>query len=78
MRKTTDYLRLTGRSEAQIALVEAYAKEQGLWHDDEREAKYSEYLELDLAVGGAEYRGAEAAAGSGDLGACARRGSGRR
>ena len=30
--KTTDYLRLTGRSEAQIALVERYAKEQGLWH----------------------------------------------
>ena len=48
--KTTDYLKLTGRSEAQIALVEAYAKEQGLWHDDEREAKYSEYLELDLAT----------------------------
>ena len=46
--KTTDYLKLTGRSEAQIALVEAYAKTQGLWHDDEREAKYSEYLELDL------------------------------
>jgi aconitate hydratase len=47
--KTTDYLRLTGRSEQQIALVETYAKEQGLWHDDEREPKYSEYLELDLA-----------------------------
>jgi aconitate hydratase len=47
--KTTDYLRLTGRSEAQIALVETYAKAQGLWHDDEHEAKYSEYLELDLA-----------------------------
>ena len=46
--KTTDYLRLTGRSEAQIALVETYAREQGLWHDDDREAKYSEYLELDL------------------------------
>ena len=45
---TTDYLRLTGRSEAQIALVEAYAREQGLWHDDEREPRYSEYLELDL------------------------------
>ena len=66
--KTTDYLRLTGRSEAQIALVETYAKEQGLWHDDEREAKYSEYLELDLAHGGAEHRRAEAAAGSGDPG----------
>ena len=47
--KTTDYLRLTGRSEEQIALVEAYAKEQGLWHDDDREPKYSEYLELDLS-----------------------------
>ena len=46
--KTTDYLRLTGRSEEQIALVEAYAKTQGLWHDDDREPKYSEYLELDL------------------------------
>jgi aconitate hydratase len=47
--KTTDYLRLTGRSESQIALVEAYAKTQGLWHDDDHEAQYSEYLELDLA-----------------------------
>ena len=47
--KTTDYLRLTGRCEAQIALVETYAKEQGLWHDDDREPRYSEYLELDLA-----------------------------
>ena len=48
--KTTDYLRLTGRSEEQIALVETYAKEQGLWHDDDREPKYSEYLELDLGT----------------------------
>jgi aconitate hydratase len=48
--KTTDYLRLTGRDESQIALVEAYAKTQGLWHDDDREPKYSEYLELDLAT----------------------------
>ncbi|GAA3611732.1 aconitate hydratase [Microlunatus ginsengisoli] len=48
--KTTDYLRLTGRSDEQIALVEAYAKEQGLWHDDDREPRYSEYLELDLAT----------------------------
>ena len=48
--KTTDYLRLTGRSEAQIALVETYAKEQGLWHYDDREPKYSEYLELDLGT----------------------------
>ncbi|GAA1428566.1 aconitate hydratase [Microlunatus lacustris] len=48
--KTTDYLRLTGRDESQIALVEAYAKTQGLWHDDDREPQYSEYLELDLAT----------------------------
>ena len=66
--KTTDYLRLTGRSEEQIALVETYAKEQGLWHDDDREAKYSEYLELDLATRRAEHRRAEAAAGPGDPG----------
>src|SRR6478735_1128487 len=46
--KTTDYLRLTGRSERQIALVEMYAKTQGLWHSDDREPRYSEYLELDL------------------------------
>jgi aconitate hydratase len=48
--KTTDYLKLTGRSQSQIALVENYAKEQGLWHDDTREANYSEYLELDLST----------------------------
>lgn len=46
--ETTKYMRLTGRDEQQIALVEAYAKAQGLWHDPEREARYSEYLELDL------------------------------
>ncbi len=46
--ETTKYLRLTGRDESQIALVEAYAKAQGLWHDPEHEARYSEYLELDL------------------------------
>src|ERR671910_1714252 len=46
--KTIDYLRLTGRTESQIALVESYAREQGLWHEDNREPKYSEYLELDL------------------------------
>ncbi|SDB83999.1 aconitase [Raineyella antarctica] len=48
--KTTDYLRLTGRDEQQIALVEAYAKEQGLWHDDDHEPAYSEYIELDLST----------------------------
>jgi len=47
---TLDYLRLTGRSDAQVALVEAYAKEQGLWHDPSREAVYSEYIELDLST----------------------------
>lgn len=47
--ETIHYLRLTGRSEAQIALVEAYAKVQGLWHDPDHEPVYSEHLELDLA-----------------------------
>jgi aconitate hydratase len=45
------YLRLTGRSEEQIALVEAYAREQGLFHDEKTpEAQYSELLSLDLAT----------------------------
>jgi len=48
--KTTDYLRLTGRPAEQIALVEAYCKAQGLWHDPSAEPRYSEYLELDLAT----------------------------
>ncbi|CAB4982549.1 unannotated protein [freshwater metagenome] len=47
---TIGYLRLTGRSDEQIALVEAYAKEQGLWHDAAHEPVYSEYLELDLST----------------------------
>src|SRR5215204_3819217 len=47
---TLDYLRLTGRSEEQIALVEAYCKLQKLWHDPSVEPVYSEYLELDLAT----------------------------
>ena len=47
---TIDYLELTGRSADQIALVEAYAKEQGLWHDPNHEPRYSEYLELDLST----------------------------
>ncbi|MHA0287092.1 aconitate hydratase [Mycobacterium sp. C3-094] len=46
---TIDYLRMTGRSDKQLALVEAYAKAQGMWHDPSREPKFSEYLELDLA-----------------------------
>ncbi len=47
---TMDYLRLTGRPDEQLALVEAYAKEQGLWHDPAVEPVYSEYLELDLST----------------------------
>jgi aconitate hydratase len=47
---TIDYLRLTGRSAEQVALVEAYAKEQGLWHDPGHEPVYSEYLELDVST----------------------------
>ncbi len=48
--ETVRYLKLTGRSPEQIALVEAYAKEQGLWHDPAREPVYSETLELDLGT----------------------------
>jgi aconitate hydratase len=48
--ETVRYLALTGRPAEQLALVEAYAKEQGLWHDPHREATYSEYLELDLST----------------------------
>lgn len=47
---TLDYLRLTGRSEEAVALVEAYAKEQKLWHDASHEPVFSEYLELDLGT----------------------------
>ncbi len=47
--ETINYLKLTGRSEQQLALVEAYAKEQGLWLDPAAEPDYSEKLELDLA-----------------------------
>ncbi|MEC7591120.1 MAG: aconitate hydratase, partial [Actinomycetota bacterium] len=47
---TLDYLRLTGRDEDQIALVETYARQQGLWLDPSAEPIYSEYLELDLST----------------------------
>ncbi|WP_417219060.1 aconitate hydratase AcnA [Arthrobacter sp.] len=47
---TLDYLRLTGRSEENVALVESYTKEQGLWHDPSREIRFSERLELDLST----------------------------
>ncbi|HWD43569.1 MAG TPA: aconitate hydratase AcnA, partial [Actinomycetota bacterium] len=47
--ETLDYLRLTGRPEQLIRLVETYAKEQGLWHDPDHEPVYSHTIELDLA-----------------------------
>ena len=46
--KTLDYLRLTGREEARIALVEAYAREQGFWIDPAHEPIFSSTLELDM------------------------------
>lgn len=46
--KTIEYLRFTGRSEDRVALVEAYAKEQGLWRDDSRDPIFTDVLELDL------------------------------
>ena len=50
-KETLSYLRLTGRSEEQIALVEAYSRQQGLFHDEKTpEAQYSELLALDLAT----------------------------
>ncbi|MEY4160001.1 MAG: aconitate hydratase AcnA [Pseudomonadota bacterium] len=48
--KTLDYLRLTGREEDQIALVEAYAKEQGFWIDPAVEPIFSSTLELDIST----------------------------
>ena len=47
---TLDYLRLTGRSEENVRLVEEYTKTQGMWHDPGREPEFSEYLELDLST----------------------------
>ena len=48
--ETLAYLRLSGRPAEQVALVEAYAKEQGLWHDPANEPVFSETLELDLST----------------------------
>ncbi|MBN9634542.1 MAG: aconitate hydratase AcnA, partial [Actinobacteria bacterium] len=48
--ETINYLRLTGRTDEQLALVEAYAKTQGMWHDADHEPAFSEYLELDLST----------------------------
>ncbi len=47
--KTIDYMRLTGRSEDNLALVEAYAKEQGMWFDPDHEPVFTNTLELDVA-----------------------------
>jgi aconitate hydratase len=47
---TVDYLKLTGRPAETVALVEAYAKTQGLWHNPDSEPVFSEYLELDLST----------------------------
>ena len=48
--ETLDYLRLTGRPAHQIELVEAYAKEQGLWHDPDHVPDYSQIVALDLST----------------------------
>jgi aconitate hydratase len=48
--ETIRYLKLTGRPAEQVELVEAYAREQGLWHDPSREPVFSETLELDLST----------------------------
>ncbi|SOJ54883.1 Aconitate hydratase A [Mycobacterium simulans] len=47
--ETIKYLRFTGRTAEQVALVEAYAKRQGMWHNPKHEPAYSEYLELNLS-----------------------------
>ena len=48
--ETLRYLRLTGRSEEQVALVEQYAKAQGMWHDPSVSPRFSEHIELDLST----------------------------
>jgi len=48
--ETLRYLRLTGRSEEQVALVEEYAKVQGMWHDPSSSPRFSEHIELDLST----------------------------
>ena len=48
--RTLEYLRLTGRDDETIALVEAYCKIQGLWHDPAKTANYTKVLELDLST----------------------------
>ena len=48
--ETLNYLKLSGRSEEQVAIVEAYAKAQGLWRDSSNEATYTDVLELDMST----------------------------
>ena len=48
--ETLRYLRLTGRSDDQVALVEQYAKAQGMWHDPAASPRFSEHIELDLST----------------------------
>jgi aconitate hydratase len=48
--ETLHYLRFTGRDDERVALVEAYAKEQGLWHEPDRARRYTEHVELDLST----------------------------
>ena len=48
--ETLRYLRLTGRSAEQVALVEQYAKAQGMWHDPAKSPRFSEHIELDLST----------------------------
>ena len=48
--ETIRYLRLTGRSDDQVALVEQYAKKQGMWHDPSVEPRFSQVVELDLST----------------------------
>ena len=48
--ETLRYLRLTGRSDDHVALVEAYCRENGLWHDPDEQPTYSQIVELDLST----------------------------
>ena len=55
--KTIDYLRLTGRSDEQVALVETYARQTGLWAEDMRDAQYERLLRFDLSSVGRNIAG---------------------
>lgn len=55
--QTIDYLKLTGREDKQVALVEQYAKETGLWADDMAEAEYERVLSFDLSAVGRNMAG---------------------